>query len=284
MMEIEDENRHLVIKGDNLSGLNLINGIRYFDFLIIDPIRNRDELNNLNSNLLDDIEDKLCISKDIMTDNGVIAIYVNYKDYRDIKNVMDKVFGKSNYRNSFLLNNSDLLLVYSKSNNFKYNEKYIENKLKIKGHINQAIKKIEMKPFNNFNKYLSNISLNNFLNNFFKGYEDLSNRKGDILVDKDDTKELINYFNPYTYSKSLDNINNNINNLNRVIKIIDLFTDSNSKIFDFYSSNCEISRAVLELNLKDNGNRVVTLITNDEGNILLNLGYSNKDYSYIKIS
>ncbi|WP_347276993.1 DNA methyltransferase [Mycoplasma phocimorsus] len=55
--------------------------------------------------------------------------------------------------------------------------------------------------------------------------------------------------------------------------LINLTTNKNAKILDFFAGSGTTGHAVMELNKEDGGNRSFTLVTNNENNIALNVTY-----------
>lgn len=259
MLSISNENKNLVINGDNIFGMKLIDGIRYYDFIFVNaPSINQNKSFNYKDSLgdkwIDILTEILSISKNLMTDKGSVALYVCSEEYLMFKEIMDKIFGSKNYRNSFLIkrneNTIDFLLVYSKTDNF-------------------ILKKI-----NNENiKCVSNLhNYSDFALKFFKSPDDKCLRKVTDYIKNE---------------KHTTNIHNDINN---VTDIVNLFTEKNSKILDCFAGIGDTFKAVLDLNENDRGNRIVTSIINNSNNIIYDVCSPrirelcetyNKDITYI---
>ncbi|MDF2880227.1 MAG: adenine-specific methylase [Clostridiaceae bacterium] len=97
------------------------------------------------------MEERLELLKEMLDDDGAIAIHIDDKEYATLKNIMDKVFGVENYVNTFILkrgtknlNNQfkkvsslnrafEFLVVYKKSNKFYYKNAYKDTSDKRKG-------------------------------------------------------------------------------------------------------------------------------------------------------
>lgn len=270
MDSITNENKHLLINGENLIGLNLINGLRYFDFVLIDPFYDIETKNNegieyfgnLHNELLHKIEQRLYIVKEMMNDTGVIAVHIREEEYDSFKSTMDKVFGKDNFRNTFLLrkarrninNNNkfykglEFLLLYSKSDKFDYRKSYIDN-------ISKSKEECWIEEVNFTEEHIKWCKEREFrdLSNSIPSSESIENANMvDWLIDEIHGKNL------YELKE--------VKSLKTIMNIIDMFTDVNSKICDFYADSGITGQAILELNAKDKGNRIFTLITNKEKN------------------
>ena len=144
MIKILEENENVLINGDNLYGLALIEGLKNYDLILIDPpYRSGNKSFKYNDSLSKEewirfMYKRLEKAKDLLTEHGAIAIHIDDREYATLKNIMDDIFGEENYVNTLILkrtvkniNNQfkkvislnrafEFLLIYKKSNQFYY--------------------------------------------------------------------------------------------------------------------------------------------------------------------
>jgi adenine-specific DNA-methyltransferase len=89
---------------------------------------------------LEFIRERLILIRELLANHGSIYLHIDYKIGHYVKIIMDEVFGKSNFRNDIARikcnpknfarkgygNVKDLILFYSKTDNFTWNEPYSE--------------------------------------------------------------------------------------------------------------------------------------------------------------
>jgi Adenine specific DNA methylase Mod len=315
MFAIADENKNLLINGDNISGMKLIDGIRHYDFILINtPLSSQSNGFSYKENLGDDwenvLEERLSISKNLMTDSGSIAVYISNEEYLTLKSIMNRIFGKENYRNSFTFKRDnksvskgfEFLLVYSKTDKFQrknLNAKGVEGSWKstgvetldFKGELCGWTQERGLRALANYKEYEENyvdkITLRQYweaLHRDFKeenGFdlefiranqnctiENWINSTDDKIVDTG----MIDWMTDEVCGKKAFGFET-VNDIKTIIKIVDMFTDKNSKVLDYYAGIGDTGQAVLELNEKDGGDRVVTLITNNPSRIFPDMCY-----------
>lgn len=85
--------------------------------------------------------ERLILFRELMSDDGSIYIHCDYRKCHHIRLIMDEIFGQNNFRNQIswkrgtvkgakavgnqFARNHDIILFYSKSENYKYNRQYI---------------------------------------------------------------------------------------------------------------------------------------------------------------
>ncbi len=82
--------------------------------------------------------DRLVLMKELLADDGSIYVHLDWHVGHYVKLIMDEIFGRDNFRNEIVwrygkmaastkkfLSNHDILLFYSKSNNFTFNQQFI---------------------------------------------------------------------------------------------------------------------------------------------------------------
>lgn len=138
------QHENLLINGDNIDGLQLLEGIKQYDFILIDPpyrSENREFLYNdvsTREQWKRSIGKRLKMAHGLLTEDGAIAIHIDDREYHTLRLVCDDIFGEDNYVNTFAvkratknLNNQfekvarlnrafEFVVVYRKSNAFYY--------------------------------------------------------------------------------------------------------------------------------------------------------------------
>lgn len=175
-------NDNLLIKGDNLNVLNALikNGYKgKIDLIYIDPPfatkntfrKSEDRSATISSSLQDEIayvddkvgaefieflRERLILIRELMSSKSSIYLHIDYKIGHYVKVMMDEVFGISNFRNDITRikcnpknfkrkgygNIKDLILFYSKTDNFVWNEPMIQ---RADDEIERLFKKIDNK-------------------------------------------------------------------------------------------------------------------------------------------
>jgi len=126
---------NLLINGDSLIGLQLLQGIQSYDFMLIDPPKR-----NLGEGVWEQrLKERLQLAYPLLKEDGAVAFFTNDQDYPFIRTICNEVFQEENYVNTFLLKKEhdihiqkgstkklvqpfDFLVVYRKSERFFYKE------------------------------------------------------------------------------------------------------------------------------------------------------------------
>ena len=112
----EDANdcKSILVQGDNLLALNAIrkkinNGkLQKVRLVLIDPPYNTKKAfinyddNFAHSEWLSLMRDRLVVLKDILSDDGVIAIHIDDKESAYVKILLDEIFGRENFLTTFI--------------------------------------------------------------------------------------------------------------------------------------------------------------------------------------
>lgn len=118
-------NGHFKISEDRASTISKSNGdaIAYSDTLV-------------GADFLEFLRERLIFLRELMSDKASIYLHIDYKVGHYVKIIMDEIFGRKNFRNDIARikcnpknfdrkaygNVKDLVLLYSKSNNLKWND------------------------------------------------------------------------------------------------------------------------------------------------------------------
>ena len=105
---------------------------------VIEELAYRDTWGKGLESYLQMMYDRLVLMKELLADNGSIYVHLDYRVVHYIKNIMDEIFGKDNFRNEvawrrqvvrgmkthseFMPYSADYILLYSKSFNAKWHE------------------------------------------------------------------------------------------------------------------------------------------------------------------
>lgn len=146
--------KNMLINADSKNGLNLIEGLVSYDFIIMNTSNNISSSSVINNQpimrgkWLNLMKENILKVKELLSEDGAIAIHVNNDDYTTLRGVMDDVFGEQHYINTFVLNHVsenqkeqsnkesltkkafEFIIVYQKSDQFYYKnpiKKVIEN-------------------------------------------------------------------------------------------------------------------------------------------------------------
>ncbi|WP_272941347.1 site-specific DNA-methyltransferase [Mycoplasmopsis columbina] len=130
-----------------------------------------------------------------------------------------------------------------------------------------------------FNKRLKNNEIV-FINKNIKGINKWKVYYKSYFEDKQ--TPFSNYIEEHTNAKGSAEIKNIFNgerifdfpkNIGLLMHIINLNINKNARILDFFAGSGTTGHAVLELNKKDGGSRIFTLVTNNENDIATNITY-----------
>ena len=162
--------QNMLINGDNLDGLKLIEGLVDYDLILIDPPYRTGNKNFVYSDDMtreawsSHLQERLKKAHSLLKNDGAIAIHIDDKEYATLRLLMDNVFGEDNYVNTFILkrgnknlNNQfkrpsslnrafEFLVVYKKSDEFYYKNPYKESSEKRKEGYWEAFKAKSDRP------------------------------------------------------------------------------------------------------------------------------------------
>lgn len=290
--------QNMLIEGDSLNGLKLIEGMVDYDLILIDPPHRAEKDSEMNlTGVREDewsihLKERLKKAHSLLKKDGTIAIHIDEGEYAYLRLVMDEVFGKSNYVNTFILkkgsmshnrtsrrdisldNTFEFLVIYKRSHEFYYKNPqraYMEERKSGHGRVR---KETTDGSTESHRKALA-----------FKDHWTQFTRACDAKVVNASDRVRRTNNTPHFWVKSSDSIRMDINlmtydkdanstgrmnavkRLDAVKDIISLFTDENSRILDFYARSGTTAHAVMELNREDGGKRQFTLMTNNEKNL-----------------
>lgn len=159
--DFSDED-NLIIKGNNLIALHSLKE-RYagkVKLIYIDPPYNtgndgfkyNDRFNH--STWLTFMKNRLEIARELLSEDGVIFVHLDYNSYHYCKVLMDAIFGKSKYINDIIWRRKqstsygnkkfgiifDNLLFYSKTDNYQFNSIYSKDDDNTKNYIKERFK------------------------------------------------------------------------------------------------------------------------------------------------
>lgn len=345
LVESEDEIHHLLIEGDNLEALTLLQtthkgcvNICYIDppyntgnkdFIYNDHIVDKEDTYR-HSKWLSFMEKRLKLAYDLLTDDGVIFISIDDNEFAQLKLLCDEIFGEQNTEISIWHKVGDGDAGAGKmkvTKRIRREHEYIIMCYKNKSLVNFS-KFLEKPSFKNEYKNLDNDPRGAFKagnisktedksNPLGKNYYSVSSPTGKIFtrqwhfdleeferLDSDKriywgkngsgvpqlkifineprlttpTSILSGVGSATSASKLLReilslNLFENPKPLELIKRLIEISSNKNSIILDFFAGSGTTGHAVLELNKEDGGNRQFILCTNNENNICEEVTY-----------
>lgn len=357
----ESGNENILIEGDNYHALSVLNYTHKgkIDLIYIDPPYNTGNASWKYNNKIVDSEDafrhskfasflekRLLLSRNLMSDKGIIVVTIDDYEIHNVRSLMDQIFGEQNRLGTVVIvhnprgRNDDkyfatmheYALFYSKTSDvtikkFEHTEENLAKEFPFKDEISSYGLVSFMRTGNNSDRhtrpnlfypiYLSKtkqISIQKL-----PGYKEILpiNEKGEektwrwskdtLLENTDDIliketgkgirlfkkrrPEIVGGKKPKTiwYDPKYDASSHGITLLEKIfgekdkfpypksihalLDTIQITTDKNSKVLDFFAGSGTTGHAVLELNKKDGGNRKFILCTNNESNICEEVTY-----------
>lgn len=278
----KDKPVNLLIEGDNYHALSVLNYTHAgkIDVIYIDPpfnTGNKDFKYNdqwvdvedtyRHSKWLSFMEKRLVLAKNLLKNTGVIFIQIDDNELAQLKLLCDDIFGPNNFRNILIWayrtggspskkdvfgRKHDYILFYSRSDN------YFFNVLKEKIYYQKDFFGAKKDEKGNFY-----VEVN--LRDVIEGEIELF--KGGKFYKKINVKPVLNLSSErilhFPSQKPIG-----------LIKfLLEVTTNTNSVVCDFFAGTGTTGHAVLELNKEDGGNRQFILCTNNESNICTDVCY-----------
>lgn len=239
---------------------------------------------------------RLKLARDLLTDDGVIYVSIDYNEVDNLRKIMNEIFGEENFQREIIwrigwlsgykttapnyIRNHDTMLFYSKDHTRMYfNKKYIENK--------------DFKPLvkkdSNLTTKLSSLGLNelqqkdllNFINHENRPekypiedtwnsneYDDL-NSIAIVSYSGEKISKILNIDQDFKGQKSIKMLQ----------RLLDASTSRNDIVLDFFAGTSSTAHAVMQLNAEDGGNRKFIMVQLpekcDEKSEAYKAGYKN---------
>ena len=239
---------------------------------------------------------RLKLARDLLTDDGVIYVSIDYNEVDNLRKIMNEIFGEENFQREIIwrigwlsgykttapnyIRNHDTMLFYSKDHTRMYfNKKYIENK--------------DFKPLvkkdSNLTTKLSSLGLNelqqkdllNFINHENRPekypiedtwnsneYDDL-NSIAIVSYSGEKISKILNIDQDFKGQKSIKMLQ----------RLLDASTSKNDIVLDFFAGTSSTAHAVMQLNAEDGGNRKFIMVQLpeicDEKSEAYKAGYKN---------
>lgn len=306
---VEDKNREIMtdeakpinvlIEGDNLLSLNhlLETHKSLVNLIYIDPpYRTQNKKFKYNDYFkthdewLSFMKKRLVLAKELLKETGVIFINIDEHEFAQLKLLCDDIFGELNFINnivwtydnstmknpsSCLANKHEYILVYSKSKNYNWNkirEDNVSEKLieRFGKYANEELE-IKLKDVKHEKSYLKRI-----IPRFIKEHGREPNDEDIIDVLKGNyIRDVINIpiERSNDFYKKFGVEFNNPKPVKLIKLLLNMVSDRNSIVLDFFAGSGTTGQAVLELNKEDGGNRKFILCTNNENNICEEVTY-----------
>ena len=278
----KDKPVNLLIEGDNYHALSVLNytHAKKVDVIYIDPPYNTGQKDFKYNDQWVDIEDtyrhskwlafmekRLVLAKNLLKNNGVIFIQIDDNEIAQLKLLCDEIFGPNNFRNMLVWayrtggspskkdvfgRKHDYILFYSRSDN------YFFNVLKEKIYYQKDFFGAKKDEKGNFYAEVN-------LRDVVEGEIELF--KGGKFYKKINVKPVLNL----SSERVMDFPSQKPIGLIKFL--LEVTTNKDSIICDFFAGTGSTGEAVLDLNRDDNGNRKFILCTNNENNIATDICY-----------
>jgi len=273
---------NLLIEGDNYHALSVLNytHAKKVDVIYIDPTYNTGskdfkyndryvdtEDSYRHSKWLSFMEKRLRLAKNLLKNTGAIFIQIDDNEIAQLRLLCDEIFGPHNFRNTLVWayrtggspskkdvfgRKHDYILLYSRS------DKYFFNKLKEKIYYQKNF--FGAKKDENGN-YYALVNLRDVIEGEIELFKD------NKFYKKINVKPVLNLS-----SERIENFPTQ-KPIGLIKFLLEIMSDKNSIICDFFAGTGTTGEAVLELNKEDGGERKFILCTDNENNIATNICY-----------
>lgn len=220
---------------------------------------------------------RLKLARDLLSEDGVVFVSIDYNEFSNLKKILDEIFGKENFQREIIwrigwlsgykttasnfIRNHDTIFMYSKnSTKFNFNKKYILNN--------------DFKPLVKSNAQLTekfaNLGINKRSQDLILNFINHENRPEKYPIEDtwncneyDDLNSIaIVSFTNEKISKILE-INQEFKgqkSVKMLKRILESNTNNEDIILDFFSGTSSTAHAVIELNANDGGNRKFIMV------------------------
>lgn len=290
----KDKPQNLLIEGDNLHGLMLLKEENVkVDVIYIDPPYNTGNEFVYNDKIVDKedgyrhskwlsfMSKRLELAYDLLADDGVICISIDDNEQANLKLLMDKIFGESNFINTIVWHYGKMS---NESRKFANNHEYIL--CYGKSQLSALVPKSKKEDSEYKNRWINYVKDNKIIYGDVKGKKDkmldlrinkIKRELGrDVLLDDDLLFDFDSEYKVDSDTIYVPTIKGNSNEwisdfdvgqkpLRLLYKIfMSLLHKKNGLFLDFFAGSGTTGQAVMELNKEDGGNRQFILMTNNE--------------------
>jgi adenine-specific DNA-methyltransferase len=220
---------------------------------------------------------RLVLARNLLRDDGVIFVSIDFNETANMKKILDEVFGAENFQREIIwrigwlsgykttapnfIRNHDTVLMYSKSNTqFTFNKKYIENKNY----------KPLVKPSADVRAKFDSLGLNKAQQTDLLQFINFDNRPERYPIEDtwncneyDDLNSIaIVSFSGEKISKVLeiDEEFKGQKSVKMLHRILESATNDESIVLDFFSGTGSTAHAVMQLNAEDGGKRKFIMV------------------------
>jgi adenine-specific DNA-methyltransferase len=239
---------------------------------------------------------RLRLARNLLSDDGVIFVSVDYNEFANAKKILDEIFGEDNFQREIIwrigwlsgyktaapnfIRNHDTILMYSKNQNmFTFNKKYIENKnfkplIKLDSNLKTKLESLglsrsqqsELFQFINHDNRPDRYAIEDTWN--CNEYDDL-NSIAIVSFSGEKISKILDIDQDFKGQKSIKMIQ----------RIIEASANEGDIVMDFFSGTASTAHAVMQLNAEDSGNRKFIMVQlpeiTDENSEAYKAGYKN---------
>ncbi len=220
---------------------------------------------------------RLRLARNLLTDDGVIFISIDYNEFANAKKILDEIFGEDNFQREIIwrigwlsgyktaaqnfIRNHDTILMYSKNQDaFTFNKKYIDNKdfkslVKLDSNLKTKLESLglsrsqqsELLQFINHDNRPDRYPIEDTWN--CNEYDDL-NSIAIVSFSGEKISKILEIGQDFKGQKSIKMIQ----------RILEASANENDIVMDFFSGTASTAHAVMQLNAEDGGNRKFIMV------------------------
>ena len=239
---------------------------------------------------------RLRLARNLLSDDGVIFVSVDYNEFANAKKILDEIFGEDNFQREIIwrigwlsgyktaapnfIRNHDTILMYSKNQNmFTFNKKYIENKnfkplIKLDSNLKTKLESLglsrsqqsELFQFINHDNRPDRYAIEDTWN--CNEYDDL-NSIAIVSFSGEKISKILDIDQDFKGQKSIKMIQ----------RIIEASANEGDIVMDFFSGTASTAHALMSFNAEDSGNRKFIMVQlpeiTDENSEAYKAGYKN---------
>ena len=239
---------------------------------------------------------RLRLARNLLSDDGVIFVSVDYNEFANAKKILDEIFGEDNFQREIIwrigwlsgyktaapnfIRNHDTILMYSKNQNmFTFNKKYIENKnfkplIKLDSNLKTKLESLglsrsqqsELLQFINHDNRPDRYAIEDTWN--CNEYDDL-NSIAIVSFSGEKISKILDIDQDFKGQKSIKMIQ----------RIIEASANEGDIVMDFFSGTASTAHALMRFNAEDSGNRKFIMVQlpeiTDENSEAYKAGYKN---------
>jgi adenine-specific DNA-methyltransferase len=259
-------------------------------------VPNPESAGRFHSDWLSMMYPRLKLAKNLLADDGVIFVSIDFNESSNLKRIMDDVFGQENFQRQIVwrigwlsgyktaadnfIRNHDMMMFYSKSSHhFQFHKKYIENSefkplVKLEPKVRAKMEALGLSPekqkdllnFINHENRPERYPIEDTWNS--NEYDDL-NSIAIVSFSSEKISKILDIEQDFKGQKSVRMLQ----------RILTASTSNNDLVLDFFGGTGSTAHAVMQLNAEDGGNRRFIMVqlpeACDEKSEAAKAGYAN---------